>query len=65
MQNREELRQKGHERSQKMTYRERGENHFQRGRGNKYCFGPKYRPLIKKLYQVTTFAEDKAYCTAA
>jgi hypothetical protein len=40
MQNREELRQKSLDGSQKTMYRERGENryHFQKGEGNKYRF---------------------------
>jgi hypothetical protein len=46
MQNREELRQKGHDRSRKMTSRERGKKyHLQRGGGINIVFGPKYRPL--------------------
>jgi hypothetical protein len=41
MQNREELRQKGYDRSQKMMCRERGENIiFGKGSG-KYCFHTK------------------------
>ncbi len=47
MQNREELRQKGHDGSQKMTSRERGKNIiFRRGGGINIVFGPKYRPLV-------------------
>jgi hypothetical protein len=47
MQNREELRRKGHDGSQKITCRERGKKyHFQKEGGNKYLFGPKYRPLF-------------------
>jgi hypothetical protein len=39
MQNREELRQKGYNGSQKTPCRGRGENIvFRRGEGNKYCF---------------------------
>jgi hypothetical protein len=39
MENREELRPKGHDGSRKMTCRERGENIiFRRGGGNKYRF---------------------------
>jgi hypothetical protein len=46
MQNREELRQKGHDGSQKTTCRERGKKyHFQKGGGINIVFGPKYRPL--------------------
>jgi hypothetical protein len=46
MQNREELRQKGHDRSRKTTCRERGKNIiFRRGGGINIVFGPKYRPL--------------------
>jgi hypothetical protein len=39
-QNREELRQKGHDGSRKTMCRERVKNtyHFQKGGGNKYCF---------------------------
>jgi hypothetical protein len=50
MQNRQELRQKGHDRGQK-TCRERGKNyHFQKGREGgggeiNIVFGPKYKPL--------------------
>jgi hypothetical protein len=46
MQNREELRKKGHDGSRKMTCRERGKKyHFQKGGGINIVFGPKYRPL--------------------
>jgi hypothetical protein len=46
MQNREELRQKGHDESQEMTCRERGKKyHFQKGGGINIVFGLKYRPL--------------------
>ncbi len=45
MQNREELRQKGHSGSKKMTCCERGENIIFRGEGINIVFGPKYRPL--------------------
>jgi hypothetical protein len=39
MQNREELRQKGHDGSRKTTCHERGKKHnFQKGGGNKYRF---------------------------
>jgi hypothetical protein len=38
MQNREELRQKGHDRSIKMKYHEAKNIIFRRGRGNKYHF---------------------------
>jgi hypothetical protein len=42
MQNREEFRQKGHDRSRKTTCRERGKNIiFRRGGGNKYRFQTK------------------------
>jgi hypothetical protein len=42
MQNREELRQKGHNRGRKTTCRKRGENIiFRREGGNKYCFWTK------------------------
>jgi hypothetical protein len=48
MQNREELRQKGHDGSWKTTCRERGKKyHFQKGGGINIVFGPKYRPLGK------------------
>ncbi len=46
MQNREELRQKGHDGSQKTTCRGRGKNIiFRRGGGINIVFRPKYRPL--------------------
>jgi hypothetical protein len=46
MQNREELRKKGHDGSRKTTCRERGKKyHFQKGEGIIIVFGPKYRPL--------------------
>jgi hypothetical protein len=49
MQNKEELREKGHNGSRKMTYRERGKNIiFRRGGGINIVFGPKYRPLHEK-----------------
>jgi hypothetical protein len=48
MQNREELGQKGHNGSRKMTCHERGENIiFRRGGGINIVFGPKYRPLLQ------------------
>jgi hypothetical protein len=49
MQNREELRQKGHDGSRKTKCRERGKKyHFQKGGGGiNIVFGPKYRPLGK------------------
>ncbi len=52
MQNREELRQKGHDGSRKMTCRERGKNIiFRRGGGGiNIVFGPKYRPLPHRYY---------------
>jgi hypothetical protein len=47
MQNREELMQKGHDGSKiNNLSREGGKYHFQKGGGNKYNFGPKYRPLV-------------------
>jgi hypothetical protein len=47
MQNREELRKKGHDGSRKTTCRERGKKyHFQKGGGINIVFGPKYRPLL-------------------
>jgi hypothetical protein len=53
MQNREELRQKGHDRSQKMMCRERGKNIiFRRGGRINIFFGPKYRPLCKGMVKV-------------
>jgi hypothetical protein len=46
MQNREELREKGHDGSQKTACHERGKNIiFRRGGGMNIVFGPKYRPL--------------------
>jgi hypothetical protein len=48
MQNREELRKKGHDGSRKMACHERGKKyHFQKegGGGTNIVFGPKYRPL--------------------
>ena len=46
MQNREQLRQKGHNSSRKTTCRERGKKyHFQKGGGINIVFGLKYRPL--------------------
>jgi hypothetical protein len=46
MQNREELRKKGHDGSRKMTRHERGKNIiFRRSGGINIVFGPKYRPL--------------------
>jgi hypothetical protein len=46
MQNREELRKKGHNGSRKTTCRKRGKKyHFQKGGGINIVFGPKYRPL--------------------
>jgi hypothetical protein len=45
MQNRKELRQKGHDGSRQTTCREKGKKyHFLEGGGN-IVFGPKYRPL--------------------
>jgi hypothetical protein len=48
MQNREELRQKGHDGSKKMTCHERGKNIIFRkgGWGINIFFGPKYGPLL-------------------
>jgi hypothetical protein len=47
MQNREELRQKGHDGSRKTKCRERGGNMiFRRKGGINIVFGPKYRPLF-------------------
>jgi hypothetical protein len=48
MQNREELSQKGHNRSQKTTYRKREKKFIlERGWGGiNFLFGPKYRPLF-------------------
>jgi hypothetical protein len=43
LQNREELRQKGHDWSKKMMCSQRGKISFSEGRGVKYIFGPKYR----------------------
>ncbi len=53
MQNREELRQKGHDGSWKTTFWERGKNIIFRGGGGNtvnIIFGPKYRPLIESFY---------------
>ncbi len=59
MQNREELRQKGLDGRQKTTCRNRGKKyHFQKGGGDKYCIGPKYRPLYTVEFRRITF-----YCT--
>ncbi len=44
--NREELRQKGSDRSQKTTCPEREKKYFQKGGGDNYRFGQKYRPLF-------------------
>ncbi len=52
MQNKEELRQKGHDRRQKTTCRERGKKyHFPKGGGGviNIVFGPKYRPLRERI----------------
>jgi hypothetical protein len=49
MQNREKLRQKGHNRTQKPMCYESGKNIFRRG-GGIMVFGPKYRPLRTILY---------------
>ncbi len=50
MQNREELRQKGHDRRRKRTCRQRGKKyHFQRGGGINIVFRPKYRPLVSDI----------------
>jgi hypothetical protein len=55
MQNREELRQKGHDGSQKTACHERGKNIiFRRGGGIKIVFGPKYRPLDYRENTVTS-----------
>ncbi len=55
MQNREELRQKGHDGSRKTTCRERGEKyHFQKGGGGNIVFGPKYRPLKESASATTS-----------
>jgi hypothetical protein len=59
MQNREELRQKGHDGSRKTKCRERGKKyHFQKGGGGgiNIVFGPKYRPL-KFTENTTNYAE--------
>ncbi len=62
MQNREELRQKGHVASRKTTCRERGENIiFRRGGRINIVFGPKYRPLFATLV-VVKFASEKPGC---
>ncbi len=46
MQNREELREKGHDGSRKTTCCERGKKYnFQKGGGINIVFVPKYRPL--------------------
>jgi hypothetical protein len=46
MQNREELRKKGHDGSGKTTCRERGKKyHFKKEGGINFVFRPKYRPL--------------------
>jgi hypothetical protein len=46
MQNREELRQKGHDRSLKKRHVTRGEKiSFSETWGRNIVFGPKYRPL--------------------
>jgi hypothetical protein len=51
LQNREELRQKGHNGSRKTMCRTRGKKyHFQRGGGINIVFGPKYRPLIHNAW---------------
>jgi hypothetical protein len=45
MQNREELRQKGHNGSKKNSMSREGEKyHFQKGGGINVFFGPKYKP---------------------
>jgi hypothetical protein len=46
MQNKEEVRQKGHNGSSKIRCRERGENIIFRRGGVNIVFGPKYRPLL-------------------
>jgi hypothetical protein len=56
MLNREELRQKGGDRSQKTTCPEREKKYFQKG-GDNYRFGQKYRPcfVVYKIYAISCF----------
>ncbi len=55
MRNRKEFRQKDHDGSQKTMCRKRGKLSFSEGGGggDKYFFGPKYRPLKTDLLQAT------------
>jgi hypothetical protein len=62
LQNSEELRQKGHDGSQKMTCCERGKKyHFQKGGGINIIFGPKYRPLGAKKEKKKTLDTNMAH----
>jgi hypothetical protein len=55
MQHREELRPTGHDRSPKMTCRERGKNFIFRGGGLNVIFGPKYRRLLSSYSPISFF----------
>jgi hypothetical protein len=55
MQNREELRQKGHDESQKTTCCERGKNIISERGGGNIFFGPKYKPLVGGYLQKCYF----------
>jgi hypothetical protein len=58
MQNREELRQKGHDGSRKTTCREKGKKyHFQKGGGINIIFGPKYKPLYQTFSEIPRISE--------
>jgi hypothetical protein len=69
MQNREILRKKGHDGSQKMTCRKRGEkiSSSEGGGGINIVFGPKYRP--RSIYKINRFlvaylrVGKEAHCT--
>ncbi len=65
MQNREELRQKGHDGSKKTTCCERGKKYyFQKGGGINIVFRPKYRPLmLHKMYCANVIGEVAAHCS--
>jgi hypothetical protein len=63
MQNREELRQKGHDGSRKTTCRKRGKKLLfsEGGGGINIIFGPKYRLLLKLLLKFNYKYEHQYY----
>jgi hypothetical protein len=52
MQNKEELRQKEHNRSRKMTHREGGKISYWKGGGGNIVFEPKYKPMYGSNFKI-------------